>query len=71
MPNPFGLTAGSTPPRTSGKYFLKFKTVPKPHPELKNYTGTWGPEFGLMEVTAKSLIQKFMRDSNRLRACGS
>jgi len=61
MPNPFGLIAGSTPPRTSGKYFLMFKTVPKPHPELRNYTGTWDPEFGLMDVSANS--ERFEDDS--------
>jgi hypothetical protein len=56
MPDPFGLTAGSTPPAGMANYHIAFHVVPKPHPAFHNYSGVWTPEDGLVQVVASSKV---------------
>jgi hypothetical protein len=54
MPHPFGLRAGSTPGVDVASYFVIFRSVPTPHPDLIRYTGSWEPDFGLVQLRAES-----------------
>lgn len=56
MPSPFGFNAGDTPDSNIAEYSVKFYDVPKPHPDLKDYRGTWRPEVGLTSLTGISRI---------------
>ncbi|WP_141249456.1 hypothetical protein [Sphingobium sp. D43FB] len=56
MPDPFGITAGSTPPAGMAKYHVAFHAVPKPHPAFHNYSGVWTPAGGIVQVLASSKI---------------
>lgn len=56
MPNPFGVAAGSTPSQSDAAYFITFRSVPNPHPDLKEYRGFWHPKHGLVKIYGVSEI---------------
>jgi hypothetical protein len=54
MADPFGIKANSTPPVGMARYLVRFHSVPKPHPAFSNYSGTWTPAHGLVQIRASS-----------------
>lgn len=66
MPNPFGLEFGSTPSAQVAEYLVAFKTVPRTHPDFKEYDGMWSPKAGLIGVDARSDV--FVDDSRCIQA---
>lgn len=56
MPNPFGLKSGETPDSAVASYVVTFHAVPNPHPDMKDYSGLWQPERGLVSVRASSSV---------------
>ena len=54
MTSPFGIAPFSTPSLGIAKYFVSFESVPKPHPDLKSYSGFWEPGKGIVKITGRS-----------------
>lgn len=60
MPNPFGIEMGSTPGHDTADYFVTLSSVPKPHPDFKNYFAKWDPQNKLSRIHGNS--EKFLND---------